>query len=138
MVDRVPSMEEFERTVRDAFAFLARDFAFREGARASKYEPFSVRFVGPGVAVVVVGEGYGTKSDVRLENERGDTLSFIWLVPPAARPVGKGRATQVDQLSSIRDHAEAVARHCADFLTGDTGRFERAVVERHRLVPSSR
>jgi hypothetical protein len=121
----VPTLDEFQLTCREAFAYLA-DFGFvevlppphRRGDRFQIWFGASDRFV------VARGEGYGTGASVSLEHASGVRLALVWLLPPALRtaPLPK-HSKELGQLDMIRIDAALLQAHGEPFLRGDLTQF---------------
>jgi len=123
MVSKKPSLEEFDATVREAFAFLGR-CGFQEVAAPShrRHDPFQIWFCAGDRFVVVSGEGHGTMASVMLEHG-GRALSEIDLVPANERPGPIRGQHHRTQLKQLRDAARRLERHGGDFPAGDIMRF---------------
>ena len=128
-----PTPESFRSAAQAAFAFLAREFDFREVPLPSSgfHNPVAVWFESPVVRVVIDGTGWGIGARVALgraapgvfENyDLGDLLA-----ERGAPPVALGG--QLEQLPRLADALRAIG---ADILRGDVAIFPalQARVER--------
>jgi len=117
-----PSRSEFLAEVRQAFGYLA-DFGFLEtGAQRPSSDPFEIRYSAPGRSITIRGSGWGAAVDVTLETDSGRWGYAHVLAPIAARRNSKHSGSQFDE---VRRAAASLREHAADFLAGQTERFER-------------
>lgn len=134
-----PTLIEFKETVRDAFGYLGREFAFREvepPAKHLEFNPFIVWLVNATTLVQVEGINWGFAAQVILgpadaENSWHDIVP-LWAVLKHGRPDMYEEATRsAGQLGDIRVYAHALREAASDVLRGDFGVFAsaRAIVE---------
>jgi hypothetical protein len=134
-----PTLIEFKETVRDAFGYLGREFAFREVEPPAKHleaNPFIVWFANATTLVQVEGINWGFAAQVILGpanagNRWHDTVP-LWAVIKHRRSDVYDEATRsAGQLGDIRIYAHALRETASDVLRGDFGVFAsaRAIVE---------
>jgi hypothetical protein len=135
-----PSAIEFKETVRDAFGYLGRDFAFREVEPPGKHvdvNPFVVCFANATTLVQVEGINYGFAAQVILgpadAPDAWDATVPLWAIIKHRRPdLYEGAFSRSsDQLADIRVHARALREAADDVLQGDFGVFDdaRAIID---------
>jgi hypothetical protein len=133
-----PTLSEFKATVRDAFGYLEREFAFHEvepPASLLEGNPFIVWFVNATTLVQVEGVNWGFAAQVLLGPAAGRDWHAtvpLWAVLKDRAPDLYQRSAQSQgQLGDIRYYADALRQAASDVLTGDLRVIAsaRAVVE---------
>jgi|SRR5215217_2729705 len=134
-----PTITEFKETVRDAFGYLEREFAFREKEPPAKHlevNPFVIWFVNPTTLVQVQGINWGFATQVILgPANAGDEWAAtvpLWAVLKHRRPdLYEELRTSAGQLGEIAVYAHALQLAVTDVLEGDFSVFAaaRAIVE---------
>jgi hypothetical protein len=134
-----PTLSEFKKTVRDAFGYLQRDFAFREAeppASQVEVNPFIVWFVNATTLAQVQGINWGFAAQVILgaadAGTEWHTTVPLWAIIKHRRPdLYNKSARSPGQLDDIRDYAHALREAASDVLRGDFGVFSsaRAIIE---------
>lgn len=118
-----PTLEEFKKTGREAFAFLTA-YGFQEVTPQRTVNPFQVWFRREDEFIIVAGDGWGTHASGHIEHLSGVELAIIYLVPQEARPQKRKRVKQQPtQLAQIRQEASWLQSHAEDLLGGDLRRF---------------
>ena len=138
MTTNSPSLGEFKETVRDAFAYLGREFAFREADLPVSHlevNPFIVSFANGTTLVQVEGISWGFAAQVTLGpagSSDEHTTVPLWAVIKHRRPELYEELTKSPgQLAAVRDYARALREVATDVLRGDFSVFDaaRAIVE---------
>lgn len=142
-----PTLIEFKETVRAAFGYLGREFAFREVEPPAEHleaNPFIVWFANATTLVKVEGTNWGFAAQVILgpanAADRWQDSVPLWAVMKRRRPdLYEEAAKSAGQLGDIRVYAHALREAADDVLRGNFGVFAsvRAVVEadaiQHRI-----
>jgi hypothetical protein len=133
MMMNSPTLIEFKETVRDAFAYLGREFAFRETEPPASHlevNPFVVWFVNGTTWVQVEGINWGFAAQVTLgpASSRNVNASVpLWAVIKHRRPDLYEELTRSPgQLGDVRDYARALREAASEVLRGDFGIFPSA------------
>lgn len=134
-----PTAIEFKETVRDAFGYLGREFAFREvqpSAKCLGVRPFLVWFANATTLVQVEGTNYGFAAHVILgPADAGDEWHAtvpLWAIIKHRRPdLYEDAFRSPGQLAEVRDYAHALREVASDVLRGDFRVFAaaRAIVD---------
>jgi hypothetical protein len=134
-----PTLSEFKETVRDAFGYLRREFAFREvepQAKLLEANPFILWFANATTLVQVEGTNWGFAAQVILgpgdAGDRWHDTVPLWAVIRDRRPdLYEEATTSAGQLGDIRVSAKALREAASDVLIGNFGVFAsaRAIVE---------
>jgi len=122
-----PTLDEFKATVRDAFGYLEREFAFHEvEPPASELEgnPFMVWFVNATTLVQVEGINWGFAAQVLLGpaaagHDWHANVSLWAILKHRAPDLYQGSAKSEGQLGDIRYAAHALRQAASDVLKGD-------------------
>ena len=136
MNDRVPTLEEFQHTCREEFAFLIQSYGFHEAMTAQASGRFAVRFEKGVLGLEILGEGYGTVASCNLTRAGKGPLDLVYLVPPIDRPRRSAKRVRMGQLDHVRELAQMARAHTQDVLAGDGSRFESAWSEWNRAHKS--
>jgi len=121
----IPTIEEFLACCDAACEFLVREHGFERLPAPREHNPYSVRFRKGALGVDVYGESYGQAASCDLL--RGEVrLDLGLLVPAAQRQAPRRKGPRPGQLAQIQTIAARLKLHAADFLQGETGRFETA------------
>jgi hypothetical protein len=137
-----PTAIEFKETVRDAFGYLGREFAFREVEPPTKHievNPFLVWFANATTLVQVEGINYGFAAQVILgPADAGDEWHAtvpLWAIIKHRRPdLYEDALRSPGQLSEIRVDAQALREAASDVLRGDFRVFAAA----HAIIDAQR
>ncbi len=129
-----PTLSEFKETVREAFGYLEREFAFHEvvpPATLLEGNPFVVWFVNATTLVQVEGVGWGFAAQVLLgpaagRHERQADVPLWAIIKDRAPDLYEQSARAPGQLGAIRHYARALRETASDVLTGDFGIFASA------------
>jgi hypothetical protein len=124
---RSPSLSEFREIVREAFAYLEREFAFREVEPPAQHvavNPFLVWFASATTLVQVEGINYGFGAQVILgPADAGDDWRAavpLWAIIKHRRPDLYDETFRSEgQLGEIRLYADALRETAGDVLRGD-------------------
>jgi hypothetical protein len=128
--------------VRDAFAYLGREFAFRETEPAASHlvmNPFIVWFANETTLVQVEGINWGCAAQVAIGpvGSRDDHATVpLWAVIKHRRPeVYEEFTRSTGQLGDVRAYARALREVASDVLRGNFRVFAaaRAIVEAQRV-----
>jgi hypothetical protein len=138
-----PTAIEFKETVRHAFGYLGREFAFREVEPPTKHievNPFLVWFANATTLVQVEGINYGFAAQVILgPADAGDEWHAtvpLWAIIKHRRPdLYEDALRSPGQLSEIRVDAHALREAASDVLRGDFRVFAaaRAIIDAQRI-----
>jgi hypothetical protein len=130
---------EFKESVRNAFGYLGREFAFREvepPAKSLEANPFIVWFANTTTLVQMEGINWGFAAQVVLgPADAGDDWHAtvpLWAVIRHRRPdLYEEAMKSPGQLASIRAYAQALQETATDVLRGNFGVLAsaRAIVE---------
>jgi hypothetical protein len=133
MMTNSPTLIEFKETVREAFGYLEREFAFRETEPPASHlevNPFIVWFVNRTTLVQVEGISWGFAAQVTLGpvGSRDEHATVpLWAVIKHRRPdLYEGFTRSPGQLGAVRDYARALREAASDVLRGDFGVFASA------------
>jgi hypothetical protein len=139
----IPTPIEFRETVRDAFGYLGREFAFREvepPAKGFEVNPFLIWFVNTTTLVQVEGTNWGFGAEVILgpadAGEEWHAIVPLWAVLQHRRPdLYEQVARSPGQLGMIRTYAHALRETASDVLRGNFGVFRaaRAILDAQML-----
>ena len=134
-----PTLGEFKETVREAFGYLEREFAFHEvvpPASLLEGNPFVVWFVNATTVVQVEGVSWGFAAQVLLGpaaggHERHANVPLWAILKDRAPDLYEQSAKAPGQLGAIRHYAHALREAASDVLGGDFRVFAtaRAAVE---------
>ena len=134
-----PTLSEFKATVREAFGYLEREFAFHEvvpPASLLEGNPFVVWFVNATTLVHVEGVSWGFAAQVLLgpapgRHERHADVPLWAIIKDRAPDLYEESAKVPGQLGAIRHYAHALREAASDVLGGDFRIFAsaRAAVE---------
>ena len=134
-----PTLSEFKETVREAFGYLEREFAFHEvvpPARLLEGNPFVVWFVNATTLVQVEGVSWGFAAQVLLGPAAGGhewhaTVPLWAIIKDRTPDLYEQSAQAPGQLGAIRHYAHALREAASDVLRGDFSVFAsaRATVE---------
>ena len=122
-----PTQEEFQKTAREAFNFLEKEYAFQE-IPAEFDDPFSLQYENKHCRVQVTGRSFGFGLDVavvRLDyNSKVDPFAGVfplWCVLRLRAPeLYEKRCHHTSgQLKMLRMDAGALREHCQDLMVGD-------------------
>jgi hypothetical protein len=142
MMTNSPTLVEFKETVRDAFAYLGREFAFRETeppANHLEMNPFIIWFANETTLVQVEGINWGFAAQVAIGpvGSRDEHATVpLWAVIKHRRPeVYEEFTRSTGQLGDVRAYARALREVASDVLRGDFRVFAaaRAIVEAQRV-----
>jgi hypothetical protein len=138
MMTTSPGLVEFKETVRDAFAYLGREFAFRETEPPASHlevNPFIVWFANETTLVQVEGINWGFAAHVTLGPVGSPVVHAtvpLWAVIKHRSPeVYEEVRRSPGQLGDVRAYARALREVASDVLRGDFRVFAsaRAIVE---------
>jgi len=122
-----PTQEQFQKTAREAFDFLLRDYGFRE-TPAEYDDPFGVQYQNRHCRVQVTGRSFGFALDVgvvRLDYDvKKDPFVGVyplWCILKLRNPelYDKRFSHTSGQLKMLRMDACALREYCQDLLVGD-------------------
>ena len=121
-----PTAIEFKETVRDAFGYLGREFAFREVEPPSQHlegNPFLVWFANATTLVQVEGTNYGFAAQVILgpagAGDEWHATVPLWAIIKHRRPdLYEEAFRSPGQLGDIRADADALREVASDVLRG--------------------
>ncbi len=125
---RVPTLEEFLTFCQAACEFLIREYGFVRLPSPLEYNQHSVCFRKGDFGVDVYGENYGETASCDLVRG-GDRLYLGLFVPVAQREAPRREGPRPGQLAQLQDIATRLKLYAADFLRGDSNRFDSALVE---------